>query len=320
MITMKKIPVLLIAILFIKFSFGQASTIKLNDLSVPTSPAFVLMDKSPASIEKPSNPKALSLSLINVWQNSGALEFTPYWLKDRPAYTFDDNLKKKVPLLQTFAVSAATAKTDSLTNIAIGFRTQVTKLYSAGMIAKIKAAEKSIVDMLSVENPDDIDLDKLAEAKKELNYLQSKTTFNAELAGAYLGQSGPITKLSSTKAGVWMNLRYSPDKFPLDLVFLARYSWATGITSASGTDSAFFDYGVNISHQDKDFDLAVEYVNRRDFAAGSNYDRFALVANYQVKPGIVAVASVGKDFTKVNNIFALLGVKFGISKEFAKLK
>ena len=173
--------------------------------------------------------------------------------------------------------------------------------------------------MLSVENPEDIDLNAIQEAKKELNNLQSKTTFNVELAGAYMGQSGVKTKLASTKAGFWLNMRYSPDKFPLDFVFLARYSWAAGITSASGKDSAFFDYGVNLSYQNKDFDLEIEYVNRRDFAAKANFDRFALVANYQIIPGIVAVASLGKNFNEVNNVFGLLGVKFGISREFAKL-
>ena len=301
-------------------SFSQSGTVKLNDLNMPSSPAFVLMDKSPASIEKPSSPRALGLSLINVWKNSGAIEFTPYWFKDRPAYTFEDNLKKQTPILQTFAISAATAKEDSNTLIAAGFRTQLVRIYSAASAAKILAQKKKIVALLSQENPDDIDQAAVNDAKAELNNLQSKVSFNAELAGAYMGQSGPAKALASTKAGCWLNLRYTPDKFPLDIVVLARYSWTTGNVSVAGNDSAFFDYGANLSYQDKSFDVAIEYVNRRDISAKQGYDRFALVANYQLMPGIVAVASVGKDFKKVDNVFGILGIKFGISKEYAKLK
>jgi hypothetical protein len=317
---MKKIFIIGMVIILANHSFAQSGTVKLNDLNMPATPAFVLMDKSPASIEKPSSPRALALSLINVWKNSGAIEFTPYWFKDRPAYTFEDNLRKRTPILQTFAISAATAKEDSNTLIAAGFRTQLVKIYSVSSAAKILAQKRKIVELLSQENPDDIDQAAVNDAKNELNNLQSKVSFNAELAGAYMGQSGPAKALASTKAGCWLNLRYTPDKFPLDIVVLARYSWATGNISHTGKDSAFFDYGANLSFQDKNFDVAIEYVNRRDLTAKLGYDRFALVANYQITTGIVAVASVGKDFKKVNNVFGILGIKFGISKEFMKLK
>jgi hypothetical protein len=317
---MKKSILLIAAALSIISCFGQ-QTIKINDLNMPTSPAFVLMDKSPASIEKPSNPKAFAVSLVNVWQENGAIEFAPYWFKDRPAYTFEDNLNNKAPVFQTFGISAATSKTDSVRKLSVGFRTQLVRLYAVPVKGKIATIKKHIVDMLSVEDPADLDLNAIKQAKDSLKSLQSKVTFNTEVAGAYMGQSSPSKTLASTKAGVWLNVRWTPYKFPLDFVLLARYSWTAGSGSKSGKDSAFFDYGINLSYQDQDknFDVQIEYVNRRDLSAESNYDHFALVANYQVIPGIVAVASIGKDFKKVNNVFALLGVKFGISKEVAKL-
>jgi hypothetical protein len=295
---------------------------KVNDLNIPTSPAFVLMDKSPASIEKPSNPRALAVSLVNVWQNSGALEFAPYWLKDRPAYTFDDNINNVSPVFQTFGISAATTKVDSVTNLAVGFRTQFLRYYSKAKKNDIDSVKSLIIDLLSQEDPDDIDLARVDVERKALNDLQAKKTFNAELAAAYMGQTTKLKGLESNKAGAWLNIRWTPNRFPLDFVFLTRYSWAIGDDSKSGVDSAFFDYGLNLSYQDKDknFDLQVEYVNRRDFSIKSNYDRFALIANYQIIPGIVAVVSVGKDFKKVSNVFTLLGLKFGISKEVAILQ
>lgn len=291
---------------------------KINDLNIPTSPAFVLMDKSPASIEKPSAPKALAVSLINVWEGNGAVEFTPYWFKDRPSYTFKSHLKNKTPVWQTFAVSAATAKTDTVTGIAAGFRTQVLKIYSRGMIKTLEDKEKQIIGLLSVD-PDDLDLEAIEAAKNELHNLQTRTTWTIELAGAYMGASSPSKTLSSSKAGFWTHFRFSPEKMPLNFVALGRYSWAAGSMAKSGGDSAFFDYGINISYQNQEFDVQVEYVNRRDLSIKSNYDRLAFVANYEIIPGIVAVASLGKDFKKVNNVFALLGIKFGISKEITKL-
>jgi hypothetical protein len=299
---------------------GQ-TTLKINDLNMPTSPAFVIMGKSPANIEKPANPKALAVSLINLWEGNGAAEFAPYWFKDRPAYTFEENLEKKAPVFQTLGISAATSKKDSITNIAVGLRTQVVRIYSQALKKDILSLKDSIVNMLSEEDPEQIDLAGVAAARKRLLNLQGKPSFNFELAGAYMGKSSNVSSLASTKAGAWAHLRWTPYKFPLDLIVLSRYSWALNANPKSNTDSAFLDYGLSLSYQDKDknFELQVEYVNRRDLSLESNFDRFALVANYQIIPGIVAVASIGKDFDKVNNIFALFGLKFGISKEVAKL-
>ncbi len=106
-----------------------------------------------------------------------------------------------------------------------------------------------------------------------------------------------------------------PGKFPLDFVGLARYTSTVGTKMPGITDSTFFDYGISISRQDKNYDIAFEYVNRRDFRLGKNYDRLTLVANYQIIPGIVVVASCGKNFTQVDNVFTAVGVKFGLSTQ-----
>ena len=227
---MKKSILLIAVTLSFIFCFGQ-QMIKINDLNMPTSPAFVLMDKSPASIEKPSNPRAFAVSLVNVWQENGAIEFAPYWFKDRPAYTFEDNLNNKAPVFQTFGISAATSKTDSVRSLSVGFRTQLLRLYAAPVKVKINSIKKRIVVILSEEDPDNLDQNAINHAMDTLKRLQSKVTFNTEIAGAYMGQSSPSKTLASTKAGVWLNVRWTPYKFPLDFVLLARYSWAAGVGS-----------------------------------------------------------------------------------------
>jgi hypothetical protein len=275
------------------------------------------MDQSPASIEKPTNPKALSVSLFNLLQG-GAVEFTPYWFKDRPAYTFNDYFKRRSPLFETLAFSGASFKKDSISFASAGLRTQLFRLYSPALRHDVDSMRKLIIGLLS-NDPDNLDLDAIGAAKAELARLKAKTTFDIEFAAAYLGQASSFKSLAAVRSGAWLNIRWSPYKFPLDIVALARYSRAVD-PAKTGKDSVFFDAGLSLSYQEKNFDLALEYVNRRDIPNKADYHRLALVANYQVMEGIVAVASVGKDFNKVNNVLAVFGIKFGLSKEKASLK
>ena len=77
-------------------------------MTIPSSPGFVLLDKAPSSIDKPQNPKAFGISLLNLWQG-GAVDFTPYWIiPNHPKYTFEKDLNKIFPILQTFDISVAT--------------------------------------------------------------------------------------------------------------------------------------------------------------------------------------------------------------------
>ena len=315
---MKRTAIVLLSAGICLGGYAQSGAdVKINDLNVPTSPAFVLMDQSPASIEKPTNPKALSLSLLNLLQG-GAVEFTPYWFKDRPAYTFSDYFNRKTPVFETLAFSAAAFKKDSVSFVAGGFRTQLFRVYSPRLKHDVDSARKAIIELLTNE-PDKLDLGAIAAAKTQLAALKAKTTFDIELAGAYLGQANSYKSLAAAKTGAWLNIRWSPYKFPLDFVALTRYSRAVSPTKA-GQDSVFFDYGLSLSYQQKNFDLAFEFIDRRDIPTHTDYHRLALVANYQVADGIVAVASVGKDFNKVNNVLAVFGIKFGLSKEKASLK
>jgi ElaB/YqjD/DUF883 family membrane-anchored ribosome-binding protein len=83
---MKKI-LLIALVLFCNKVLSQsqfADTVKISDLSPPSSPAFVLLDAAPSSIEKPATAKAFTASVINLINaNGGAAEFTPYWLLRR---------------------------------------------------------------------------------------------------------------------------------------------------------------------------------------------------------------------------------------------
>ena len=50
-------------------SFGQEKEVKLIDLKTPNSPGFQLLDISPSSIERPTNPKEFSLKVLNLFND-----------------------------------------------------------------------------------------------------------------------------------------------------------------------------------------------------------------------------------------------------------
>lgn len=297
-----------VALIAAFYNVSSQTNLKINELSLPTSPGFVLLDKSPASIEKPTNPKALSLSLINIWEGNGAIEFTPYWLWNHPNYKFTNDIKNYVPFFQTFALSLASVKSDSVTNLAGGFRVQLLRKYADE--DAIEAKRQEIVQALAL-----LDTTKIQGLLNDMNDLRSKLRWNIELAGAYAGSTSTVSALKASRTGAWLNVRFTPNKFPLDFVALARYTSTVGTKIPGISDSMFFDYGISLSRQDKNYDIQFEYVNRRDFRLNKNYDRLTLVANYQIIQGIVVVASCGKDFTQANNVFTALGIKFGLSTQ-----
>ena len=92
---------------------GGEERIEVKDLRTPYSPAFVLLGVEPTSVEQPTNPKALAVSVFSALENGGnlALEIAPYWLAPHPDLTFSDFYEAGLAetIVQTLAVSVATA-------------------------------------------------------------------------------------------------------------------------------------------------------------------------------------------------------------------
>lgn len=57
---------------------------------------------------------------------------------------------------------------------------------------------------------------------------------------------------------------------------------------------------------------------RKDISIKEKYDRLAMVANYALNENMILVVSLGKNFTRVDNIVSLFGVKFGLAREKQK--
>lgn len=108
-----------------------------QDLQVPQTPAFSILEYEPSSVMRPTSVKKLSSDILNSFDPEGNLimnlgvEVSPYWLKSRPELSREAflNPKPMQNLWQTFSISAATVK-DTLTgknNLGLGFRTQIVR-------------------------------------------------------------------------------------------------------------------------------------------------------------------------------------------------
>ena len=102
----------LVSVTSLNVAYAQ---VEIDDLRAPTSPAFVLLDVTPASVERPDNPKAFTVNLINTISNAHglpqnyALEVAPYWLSYHPDLTFEKYQSPgAMSIVQTLAISVAT--------------------------------------------------------------------------------------------------------------------------------------------------------------------------------------------------------------------
>lgn len=127
-------------------AFAQAGAkpapeVTVDDLSAPSSPAFVLLGVSPAAVERPETPKAFTLNLLHTLAKSEgiprnfALEVAPYWLKSHSNLTFGTYQNPSVgqSILQTLAISVGTAPIPGATSedeplgtkVGLGVRTAI---------------------------------------------------------------------------------------------------------------------------------------------------------------------------------------------------
>ncbi|MDR1680119.1 MAG: hypothetical protein LBR81_10170 [Prevotellaceae bacterium] len=173
---MKSISIILLScLMLLSLSlFGQTETnsINLSDLEVPTSPAFMLLDNTPVSIENPVSSKALVLSVLdaintgNGFPKDYAVEFTPFWFFEHPdmtAYKYfgfrsdttdKQNVWKDLPRASfSFAFTSGESSIEnqeiSINDIAVGGRTKILSIRSKNDIEEYKSILGSIEDSLT---------------------------------------------------------------------------------------------------------------------------------------------------------------------------
>ncbi len=163
---------LLLILVFFSFGLsvrGQASdSISLKDLEIPTSPGFMLLDKSPTTIERPNSSKAFMLSVLNaVNENNGlpqnyAVDFVPFWFFKHPGmtaykyagYNAKEGRQMIFSNLKKVAVSFAYTNTiDSITNkpvsnMSVGLRTNIISIRTKADISDLRKANEQLISKI----------------------------------------------------------------------------------------------------------------------------------------------------------------------------
>src|SRR6202012_22552 len=88
-------------------SWAQTGTPSFNDLYINNAPGLILSGNSTISVDKPTTPRAIAVSLVNLAQG-GAIEIAPYWWNNKNHdITYEDYIKMNCVFLQTLSLSVA---------------------------------------------------------------------------------------------------------------------------------------------------------------------------------------------------------------------
>lgn len=243
-----KLTLLVIALLLCSRTIAQTvpATIALTDLEAPSSPAFVLLDAAPSSVERPMTSKAFTtsiLSLIN--QNGGAIEVTPYWFiknKKMTSYRFygvnpNDSSQNVLAQSRLFSLSlamvnqsvAGSSSTLNVSNLSFGIRTQLVQIRSKESTGRFRSSHRAmnqclsnVLDQITLVDPNapnrnaiinDIVRNDTSLAKARENFskvLTEKPTFTLELAAGYnlAFDSSDFKSGRTGRLGAWLNADY----------------------------------------------------------------------------------------------------------------
>jgi hypothetical protein len=247
---MKRLSIISILILAGLSFYGQDSKIiELKDLQMPTSPAFILLDVAPSTIERPTTTKAFTTSILSaINENNGipenyAIDFAPYWYLKHQNLTAQNywgikqsNEGTKQTILSQIRfsnISLATAKsnieadtlglTKSLYNVAVGLRTTLIQIRNKEDVKELTKLNLKHVTRLSAMMQDptikpkdliniitaDTLLMKYNDSIKEI--IQRKPVFAIDFAasGAWSFENNNYSSIKSNRFGGWLTLNFS---------------------------------------------------------------------------------------------------------------
>ena len=310
--------------------------LKLDDLRTPTSPGFVLLGVEPTAVERPSDPKAIAVSLLSATQSGDliprnyAIEVAPYWLTGHPTLTFDGYYKAKLgqTLLQTLSISLATSKDstaiDSVasgTRIGVGVRTLLVAGRAnpalAEKVAQLRGLQDSVLATDSPEVEDSLTkrLQQIALAIQGLD--KERVGWRVEMAGG-LAAAFPednFSRLVVSRIGVWVTPSYRPVGDSLDFIGVGRFIRALN----DSVNATLLDLGGRVRWQTGRVLLSTEFVHRtRTGTSGPGGSSVRLVGDleYRVSDQMAITASFGKNYDQGvrtgQTLVSIIGVNFGL--------
>lgn len=327
-------------------SAASAQTVQIDDLRAPTSPAFVLLDVTPASVERPANPKPFALNLIHKLATSNglpqnyALDVAPYWLSSHPGLSFDQYQRPTIgqSIAQTFSLSVATtplpaaqsgtgtAAATGGTRLGAGIRANVwngrpnPKLEA--LIDQLEGINNKILDAPAGANIDALKADAM-KVTLEIQALDAQRVgFFLTVAAAqvwnYPGDN--VKAAQDDRRGFWLTPAYrfracggggsSCDAF-FDAIGVAR------ALRDPGKDTQWDVGGRLLWQPSKELNVSIEALRRRGVpnAAGSN--RTVGMLEYRINQDMALYGSFGQDFAKdsgIQPLVSLLGLNLGFGR------
>jgi hypothetical protein len=255
-----------------------------NEVSIPSTPAFSILNYEPASIMRPANPKELSANILNSFDADGKLlmnlgiEVAPYWLRNRPFLTRQQYIEAKgmQAFMQTLMISTATVK-DSVTGnnkLGTGFRFRL-------------AGGQPSNEFLVKEN-----------------LLISRATVMAAVnsATAFINMTDPNLKLSNKK----------------EVIAFVEEVLTDPQTNLNGFVTEFRKYAVEDStaygNSPADLVRYTQYINQRIDDASKDLQR-EVVALAKKRVGLMAeFAGAASFYTSVHDKFEKAGVWLNVSR------
>ncbi|CAM4343743.1 hypothetical protein [Flavobacterium terrigena] len=329
------------------YTFAQ-SDVTIKNLEIPTAPALSILDETATIIETPKNIKALTTSLSNGIGNNVAVEFSPYLLFSTNKNFYDYNgfkvknkkITEKGILGQAstnLSVSIASVRKDTISNIALGFRTNLLTVQNPKRKIIFMEAdsiyEKEMRILMIKVDPDSLrtnreyirlnrQFNKLLDSVASLN---TKPLFSVDVAGAYTQFYSNNNYNSGNKGKVasWITLSYNKElstKADGNSSYLSFYSIGRYIQDNRFFDEInnqiitrnFIDFGGKIEIDFGKLLFGYEYVSRIN--ENDNYRSVGTI-KYKLNKDIILNGGFGKNFENNENLVSFLGINWGFDLE-----
>ncbi len=340
---------LVVAVLGAALPARAQTSVTIDDLTAPTSPAFVLLDTTPASVARPETPKAFTVNLLNSLTSSNglprnyALEVAPYWMASHPSLTYDQYQRPGVwhSLAQTFSMSVATVPIEATdttapsgTRLGLGVRTSlVNGSPNPGLAALVEELQRIDDEILDTVNAGrEVDPDLRARARQAAAAVQAADAerigfFVTVAAGqAWAVPNDDLTQQRVERRAFWVTPSYrfractatGSCESMLDVIAVVRglqdadHGWA-------------WDYGGRLVWRPtRVFHVSVESLARSEasrqpvggLTGGSS--RTAGILEYRIRQDLVLYASFGRDFrndASADPLVSMLGLNVGFGQK-----
>lgn len=162
----------------------------------------------------------------------------------------------------------------------------------------------------------DLDTIKIKTLQKSYSELIGKPIFTIDFAGA-IGGGSNTNSFSDAKINrwaAWLSFNWRPKGDDFYITALTRYINNEKFENYT-VQADLLDIGTRLNYDILKFCLSLEYLQRFNLTKNNAPDyRIAIIGSYKLSDNIYFTTTFGKNFSDVNNIVALAGINFGISK------